>query len=138
VVPFFSRLRITGDLCQSSSEGKSCWEHAIDEDDDMLSAMARELVERNGIGETADAVWKALNTEHQRRFPATAHSDNDAAVIEAPGVLIDTHSNPSDVVEVATDSNPIFIFGQRPESLSGRRRRARPPVPEQPSLFSFS
>lgn len=28
----------------------------IDEDDDILSAMARELVERDGIGESADAV----------------------------------------------------------------------------------
>jgi hypothetical protein len=41
----------------------------IDEDDDVLSAMARELVERNGIGETPDAVWKALNTEHQKLVP---------------------------------------------------------------------
>jgi hypothetical protein len=42
-------------------EGKFAGEglQTIDEDDDMLSAMARELVERNGIGETADAVWKA-------------------------------------------------------------------------------
>ena len=46
-------------------EGKFAGEglQSIDEDDDMLSAMARELVERNGIGETADAVWRALNTE---------------------------------------------------------------------------
>jgi hypothetical protein len=47
----------------------------IDEDDDMLSAMARELVERNGIGETADAVWKALNRKikscFQPLWPAT-------------------------------------------------------------------
>jgi hypothetical protein len=28
---------------------------SIDEDDDMLSAMARELVERNGIGDSADS-----------------------------------------------------------------------------------
>ena len=43
-------------------EGKFAGEglQNIDEDDDMLSAMARELVERNGIGESADSVWKAL------------------------------------------------------------------------------
>jgi hypothetical protein len=35
----------------------------IDEDDDMLSAMARELVERNGIGETADANQRVLTAE---------------------------------------------------------------------------
>ena len=137
-----SCLRLMGKklLVALTMEGKFAGEglQTIDEDDDMLSAMARELVERNGIGETADAIWRTLNTEHQKRFPATAHSDNDAAVIEAPGVLIDTQSNPSDVVEVATDSNPIFIFGQRAELVSGRRRRGRPPVPEQASLFGFS
>ncbi len=42
---------------------------SIDEDDDMLSSMARELVERNGIGESADAVWKVLSAEHQKLFP---------------------------------------------------------------------
>jgi superfamily II DNA or RNA helicase len=137
-----SCLRLMGKklLVALTMEGKFAGEglQTIDEDDDMLSAMARELVERNGIGETADAIWRTLNTEHQKRFPATAHSDNDAAVIEAPGVLIDTQSNPSDVVEVVTDSNPIFIFGQRAELVSGRRRRGRPPVPEQASLFGFS
>jgi superfamily II DNA or RNA helicase len=135
-----SCLRLMGKklLVALTMEGKFAGEglQTIDEDDDMLSAMARELVERNGIGETADAIWRTLNTEHQKRFPATAHSDNDAAVIEAPGVLIDAQSNPSDVVEVATDSNPIFIFGQRAEFVSGRRRRARGPVPEQGSLFT--
>ena len=45
-------------------EGKFAGEglQSIDEDDDMLSAMARELVERNGIGDTADSVWRALTT----------------------------------------------------------------------------
>jgi hypothetical protein len=52
-------------------EGKFVGEglQSIDEDDDMLSAMARELVERNGIGDTADSVWRALSAEHQKLFP---------------------------------------------------------------------
>ena len=133
-------LRLMGKklLVALTMEGKFAGEglQTINEDDDMLSAMARELVERNGIGETADGVWKALNTEHQKRFPRTAQSDTDVAFVEAPGVLIDSRSNPSDVVESASDNTPIFIFGQRPESWSGRKRRARPSVPEQPSLFS--
>jgi superfamily II DNA or RNA helicase len=131
-----SCLRLMGKklLVALTMEGKFAGEglQSIDEDDDMLSAMARELVERNGIGETADAVWKALNSEHQKRFPATSPTNGDAALIEAPGVLVDTQP---DLVEDAMNSNPIFIFGQRPESLSARRRRARPPVPEQASLF---
>ena len=134
-----SCLRLMGKklLVALTMEGKFAGEglQTIDEDDDMLSAMARELVERNGIGETADAIWRTLNTEHRKRFPATSHSDSDVAVIEAPGVLIDGPCDPSDVVE---GPSPVFIFGQRPESLSARRRRARPPVPEQASLFGLS
>jgi len=136
-----SCLRLMGKklLVALTMEGKFAGEglQTIDEDDDMLSAMARELVERNGIGETADAVWKTLNTEHQKRFPATSHTDGDIAVVEAPGVLVDTQPDLSDLVD-RVDNSPIFIFGQRPQSLSGRRRRARPPVPEQASLFGFS
>ena len=136
-----SCLRLMGKklLVALTMEGKFAGEglQSIDEDDDMLSAMARELVERNGIGETANAVWKSLNTEHQRRFPAASRTDGDTAVVEAPGVLVDTQPDLSDPVDRA-DKPPIFIFGQRPESLSGRRRRARPPVPEQASLFGFS
>ena len=45
---------------------------AVDDDDeDMLSAMARELVEKAGVGETADAIWRdstanALNSCRHR------------------------------------------------------------------------
>ena len=65
-------LRLMGKklLVALTMEGKFAGEglQSIDEDDDMLSAMARELVERNGIGETADAIWKALNAENQSCF----------------------------------------------------------------------
>jgi len=73
-------LRLMGKklLVALTMEGKFAGEglQNIDEDDDMLSAMARELVERNGIGETADAVWRALNTEHQKLFPRNSDSDH--------------------------------------------------------------
>src|SRR5579864_8801921 len=72
-------LRLMGKklLVALTMEGKFAGEglQNIDEDDDMLSAMARELVERNGIGESADSVWKALSLEHQKLFPTTAHGD---------------------------------------------------------------
>jgi hypothetical protein len=111
---------------------------SIDEDDDMLSAMARELVERNGIGETADSVWKALNSEHQKLFPTTAHCDHAGSPDELPGVLLDTQPNPASLVEGAMDTASIVVFGQRPQLLSGKRRRARLVVPEQGLLFRLS
>jgi len=135
-------LRLMGKklLVALTMEGKFAGEglQNIDEDDDMLSAMARELVERNGIGESADSVWKALSAEHQRLFPARVQSDNDVMPIETPGSLLTTESDPASLVEEALASSSVLIFGQRPESLSGSRRRGRPSVPEQASLFNFS
>jgi hypothetical protein len=120
-------------------EGKFAGEglQSIDEDDDMLSAMARELVERNGIGDTADAVWKALNTEHQKLFPTIPQS-NDVSSIEMPGILLETQPDQASLVEDAMDTSSIVVFGQRPQALSGKRRRGRPAIPEQASLFGFS
>jgi hypothetical protein len=137
-----SCLRLMGKklLVALTMEGKFAGEglQSIDEDDDMLSAMARELVERNGIGETADSVWKALNAEHQKLFPTTAHCDDAGSPDELPGVLLDTESDPASLVAGAMDTVPLVIFGQRPQLLSGKRRRVRVAVPEQGLLFRLS
>ncbi len=132
-------LRLMGKklLVALTMEGKFAGEglQNIDEDDDMLSAMARELVERNGIGETADAVWKALNTEHQKLFPATSRSNEDVSSLKMRGSLPGPQSHPASLVDEAIKSSSVLIFGQRPGSLSGGRRRGRSAVPEQASLF---
>jgi hypothetical protein len=134
-----SCLRLMGKklLVALTMEGKFAGEglQSIDEDDDMLSAMARELVQRNGIGESADAVWKALHAEHQKLFPATSPSNEIVASLEAPGSLLTTQSDSASVVEEAIEGSSVLIFGQRPGSLSGRRPRGKPAVPEQASLF---
>ncbi len=46
-------------------EGKFSGEgiHSLDADDDLLAAMARELVEQGGVGQSADAVWDELRLE---------------------------------------------------------------------------
>lgn len=133
-------LRLMGKklLVALTMEGKFAGEglQSIDEDDDMLSAMARELVERNGIGETADAVWKALNAEHQKLFPATSGSNGDAALIDMTPVLAGTQASPRNLVEEAIASGSVSVFGQRPGSLGNRKSRSRV-VPEQASLFNL-
>jgi len=135
-----SCLRLMGKklLVALTMEGKFAGEglQSIDEDDDMLSAMARELVERNGIGDTADSVWRALSTEHQKLFPGRSHDDDDAST-QMPGILLDTQSDPAGLVEGAMDTASIVVFGQRPGSLA-KKRRTKPVVPEQASLFSLS
>jgi superfamily II DNA or RNA helicase len=132
-------LRLMGKklLVALTMEGKFAGEglQNIDEDDDMLSAMARELVERNGIGETADAVWKSLNAEHHKLFPATSRSNGDVSLLEAPAVLPGVQPDPATLVEEAIARDSVLIFGQRPGSLSGRRSRTKPTIPEQATLF---
>jgi superfamily II DNA or RNA helicase len=132
-------LRLMGKklLVALTMEGKFAGEglQNLDEDDDMLSAMARELVERNGIGETADAVWKSLNAEHQKLFPATSRSDGDVSLLEAPAILPGVQPNPAALVEEAIAESSVLIFGQRPGCLSGRRPRTKPTIPEQATLF---
>jgi hypothetical protein len=127
-------------LVALTMEGKFAGEglQSIDEDDDMLSAMARELVERNGIGETADAVWKALNTEHKKLLPKTSASNGDASSTDLSDVQIGNEFAPACLVEGAIGTSTVIAFGQRQNLLSGRRRRTKPAVPEQASLFSLS
>ncbi len=130
-------LRLMGKklLVALTMEGKFAGEglQSIDEDDDMLSAMARELVERNGIGESADAVWKALNREHQKLFPTAYEPANEVA---APDLSQNAPPSDSDArvpLRELFDSSSVVIFGHRPGS--GRRPRSKSSVPEQASLF---
>jgi hypothetical protein len=53
-------------------EGKFSGEglHSIESDDDLMSAMARELVERGNIGESAAAVWADLKRERAQQTPS--------------------------------------------------------------------
>ena len=136
-----SCLRLMGKklLVALTMEGKFAGEglQTIDEDDDMLSAMARELVEQNGIGDNADAIWRALNTEHQKLFAATPRSIDEPSAVEPGALLPSTRCNDAGLIEEAIARDSVLIFGQRPGSLSGRRRRGRPAVPEQASLFNF-
>jgi len=63
-------LRLMGKkmLVALMMEGKFSGEglQALDTDEDLMSAMARELVEKAGVGESADAVWRELDQERRR------------------------------------------------------------------------
>jgi hypothetical protein len=110
-------LRLMGNklLVALTMEGKFAGEglQNIDEDDDMLSAMARELVEKNGIGESADSVWKALSAEHQKLFPTASRSIDDACSVEASASLPTNQADPAALIEEAIAGDSVFIFGQR-------------------------
>ena len=94
-------LRLMGKLLVAlAMEGKFASEglQAIDGDDDMLTAMARELVANKGIGESADSVWKSLQQLRPSAFPTA----EDGALIAA--------------TECKVPETPIFAAELVPES----------------------
>ena len=56
--------------------------------------MAQELVERNGIGESANAVWKALPAKHQKLFPTASAPIDEAAALQLPVKMVLRDSEP--------------------------------------------
>jgi hypothetical protein len=58
-------------------EGKFSGEglQSLDTDEDLMSAMARELVEKAGVGESADAIWRELDHERERVLPHAVADD---------------------------------------------------------------
>ena len=66
-------LRLMGKkmLVALMMEGKFSGEglQALDADEDLMSAMARELVEKAGVGESADAIWRELDREREKVLP---------------------------------------------------------------------
>jgi hypothetical protein len=72
-------------LVSLAMEGKFASDglQAIDEGDDILMAMARELVTEKGIGESADAVWKQLQRQQAEVFGVRA-VETTPSEIEAP------------------------------------------------------
>ena len=133
-----SCLRLMGKklLVALTMEGKFAGEglQSIDDDDDMLAAMARELVEKNGIGDSADAIWKTLHQEHEKLFGASIQTSEIAATEQLPVEM----DSPQSLIESAVNMQPVLVFGQRPESLKSARRRSHQKLPEQPSLFGWN
>jgi hypothetical protein len=66
-------LRLMGKkmLVALMMEGKFSGEGlmALDADEDLMSAMARELVEKAGVGESADSIWRNLEKERGQLVP---------------------------------------------------------------------
>ncbi|HKR26863.1 MAG TPA: hypothetical protein VJT08_09305 [Terriglobales bacterium] len=71
-------------------EGKFSGEglQSLDADEDLMSAMARELVEKAGVGESADQVWRQLDRERSKQMgPAPQQIGKDAE--DGTPILID-------------------------------------------------
>ena len=85
---------------------------SMDQDDDVLTSLARELVTEKGIGERAAAVWRSLQKERQDP-PADPPGD---LVSNAPPLEAETFAVPpsmSNVIELPNDSYPVCRPGRR-------------------------
>ncbi len=96
---------------------------AIDGDDDMLTAMARELVENRGIGESADSVWRRLCPA-----PAVPCSENSTEPASVPAAIDIPEPLPvmTDQIPTASPSDATNL----PRRISRRETSA-----DQLSLF---
>ncbi len=88
-------LRLMGKklLVSLAMEGKFSSEglQAINDEDDILMAMARELVTEKGIGERADAVWSALQKQQEEAFGThvSEASESEIAVANESSLLVE-------------------------------------------------
>jgi hypothetical protein len=134
-------LRLMGKklLVSLAMEGKFASDglQAIDDGDDILMAMARELVTEKGIGESADLVWKQL-VERQ----AEVFGVRGVEVTSPPGNADAAETIPEPVIIPSTVLSPVtqlLMFGNTLESVPKRRVVRRAPTtgttPSQLGLF---
>ena len=104
---------------------------ALDDDDDMLTAMARELVTQKGVGERADALWKDVQRQQMGLVEIAK-----AVVIEQPA--------PEPVVVRPSEIDPACSAEPKPtpdaliELVLPRPRAARRPHPDNDAQLSLA
>jgi hypothetical protein len=124
-------------LVSMMMEGKFSGEGlaGIEEDTDMMSAMARELVEQGGVGETADDVWRQVNQQRQAQFgsaqpaPVLPTEVGEMLTEEEPllvAAMAAPEVPPAMAAHVASDQ-PSFI-GFAMTAVSKRRRKSPEPI----------
>ena len=122
-------LRLMGRklLVSLAMEGKFASEglQAINDEDDILMAMARELVTEKGIGERADSVWAALQKEQDHVF-AVKSSDMEEPMPKAVAEL------PTSENAIAPDPSPPLCA---PVETIPHKSSRRPGPEGQLSLF---
>src|SRR5271170_5328366 len=81
-------LRLMGKkmLVALMMEGKFSGEgiRSLESDEDLMTAMARELVETAGVGESADAIWRELDHGREKARPCSAGVEFEPEKESAP------------------------------------------------------
>ena len=100
----------------------------IEDDDDVLTAMARELVTEKGVGESAASVWKAVQEQHARLLPASSSHEEE--------IEQESAASPLQRIGCLSLARPkALIFGTRLEREPSRRRPLIVESDSQLSLF---
>jgi superfamily II DNA or RNA helicase len=128
-------LRLMGKklLVSLAMEGKFCRDglQGLEQDDDMLTAMARELVTERGIGESAAAVWRQIQAEHNT-VAAPPSITPELTPVKAEMPLTAPMLTPDPTVPVILNA---LKFGSRPPSARPARRSGGSPDGAQFPLF---
>jgi hypothetical protein len=101
---------------------------SLEEDDDMLTAMARELVTQKGVGERADDVWRRIQAERTRTLgpevSAVLNPECELIVSSEDGLVV-----PS--IEIGP---PVAAPSLAQLSMAPRRSRRRPAYSDENQL----
>lgn len=128
-------LRLMGRklLVSLAMEGKFANEglQALDDDDDMLTAMARELVTQKGVGEKSDALWKQIQQQHTRLLAATS-----VVAIESPQQALgeDDLAESGPLCPLQPELAPAGLA----QLVLSRPRAARRPRPDNDAQLSLA
>jgi hypothetical protein len=127
-------LRLMGRklLVSLAMEGKFANQglQALDDDDDMLTAMARELVTQKGVGEKADALWKEIQQQHTRLLGTTS------VVMEQPQNGLGEAGPPES--EPRCPLQPELAPAGLMQLVLSRQRVARRPRPDNDAQLSLA
>jgi hypothetical protein len=100
-------LRLMGKkmLVALMMEGKFSGEGllSLDADEDLMSAMARELVEKAGVGESADLVWRELDKERGQFLPqppALPAKEEGSLLLDLPDFAVANQSSDPDGIHL--------------------------------------
>jgi hypothetical protein len=135
-------LRLMGRklLVSLAMEGKFSNEglQAVGEDDDLLMAMARELVTEKGIGESAEIIWRSIQEQNE----AIGHAESGLAEsLTEVGIPTESETIVPPQEPLPTVIDQLLLFGASLSSASGRKRATRrpssrlSPVDQQLGLF---
>jgi hypothetical protein len=135
-------LRLMGKklLVSLAMEGKFAAEglQAMEEGEDLLMAMARELVTEQHIGETADQVWKSLQKEQAKVFGVRSEESPETAFGERAVMEVSPEPLVHPVAPIAV-TEQLVMFGVALEEArkrkAARRRAAVTPGANQLALF---